>query len=84
MPIDVWAKGVNIADSTDLRTDYKKINCPLDFIIGKNDAAVVTDWKKMKDLNPRTKVHFIDDAQHIPMHTHPKKFAEVLATILKN
>jgi pimeloyl-[acyl-carrier protein] methyl ester esterase len=83
MNMDVWTKGIYIADETDLRTDYQKITCPLDFIIGTKDAAVVTDWNKMKALNTRMQVHFIDNAQHMPMHTHPKEFSDVLSKILE-
>ena len=81
---DVLKKGVQIIDAADLREEFKTIKCSIDFIVGTKDPAVLWDWEKVKPLNPRTKVHFIEDAQHMPMHTHTEKFEQILKNILKN
>jgi len=84
MSLEVWSKGVLISDQTDLREEYKTIKSPIDFIIGTSDQATALDWDKVKALNPKTKVHFIEGAKHAFIWTHPKEFVQVLNNILEH
>lgn len=76
-------KLTNIVDSTDLRKEFKAITCPIDLIVGEQDAAVpVEAFAQIQALNPRVKIHTISGAQHMPFATHEQEFNQILHKIL--
>jgi pimeloyl-[acyl-carrier protein] methyl ester esterase len=81
--LDILLAGVNIADVTDLREEFKSLSCPIDLILGGRDAAIPNDSPELiKQLNPRVNIHTIANAQHMPFWTHQKEFQAILKKIL--
>ncbi len=81
--IEVILKGVDICDQTDLRKEFKSLTCPIDLIMGGKDGAVpAACYDAIKKLNPRTVLHVIPDAHHLPLWTHPEEFNRILKNIL--
>ncbi len=82
---DILMKGIAIVDSTNLREEFRQIQCPIDFIMGENDACVpAAAFEKIKQLNPKTQIHVISAAKHMFQWTHPKEFTKILNAIVKN
>lgn len=82
IPRDIEIQGIKIIDKEDLRQEFAAIQCPIDMIIGTKDESVPVDWEKIKALNPRVKIHFIENAQHMPFWTYPEEFNAVLQEVL--
>lgn len=81
--MDYFFKGSKIIDTADLRKEFSTLRCPIDFINGDLDEAInKTDYNKLKMLNPKTKVHIIPGARHVPHYTHPAEFNKILKSIL--
>lgn len=81
--LNVFLKGLDICDITDLRTEFETLRCPVDLIFSSKDYVVPSAvHKKIKSLNPKVNIHTIDDAQHIPFWTHPNEFNKILKSIL--
>jgi len=77
------AKRIHLVDDTDLRDAFKHLHCPIDLILGDQDAAVPTAlYDKLKTLNPKANLHIIEGAQHMPFATHPVEFNKILNGIL--
>lgn len=83
IPLDIEIQGINIIDKADLRQEFANITCPIDMIIGTKDESVPVDWQKVKALNKNVKLHYIENAQHMPFWTHPNAFNAVLENILQ-
>lgn len=84
VPLDTVLKTTMICDATDLRQELSKITCPVDFIMGTEDAAVpVEAYPAIQALNPRhVRVHPIPGALHLPYLTHPAEFNALLDKLL--
>ncbi len=83
IPQHILFKGIELCDSTDLREDFRTIQCPIDFIMGEDDFKVlIASVLGIKKLNPKMRVHSIAGAKHIPFWTHPKEFNKILSDIL--
>ncbi len=82
IPQHILFKGIEIVDSTDLRKEFVHIKCPMDFIMGSADIkAPLESLKQAVALNPKMKIHTVDNAKHMPFWTHPKEFNQILETI---
>jgi pimeloyl-[acyl-carrier protein] methyl ester esterase len=78
-------KRIGICDATDLRELFKNLQCPVDFIMGEQDACVPKDaWSQLKNLNPITRIHPINGAKHMPFWTHPEEFTALMQLLLSN
>lgn len=80
---DILLTGVRICDATDLRQEFKLLQCPVDLILGLNDEAVpVATHQQIQTLRPNTNIHQINNAGHMPFWTHPDEFSKILNSIL--
>lgn len=62
----------------------KKNKIPILFLTGENDTWVPEEqYKKLKELIPRTKVNVIEGAAHCSMETHPKEFNSLLLDFIE-
>lgn len=82
IPIDIEFQGLGIIDNTDLREEFSQIQCRIDMIHGTKDESVPLDWGKVKALNSRLNLHFIEDAMHMAFWTHPDEFNAILCDVL--
>ena len=83
-PAEIVRNITQLCDSTDLRSALKTITCPIDFIIGDQDANVPKPaWEKIKTLNRNIRIHEIKNAEHAPFWTHPEEFNHILKKILQ-
>src|SRR6185437_5120658 len=74
---------LRLADSTDLRQEFKQLTCPIDIIIGEQDSTVPkAAFAQIKALNPRVNLHSISGAGHMLFATHPQEFNQILQKIL--
>ncbi len=83
--VAVLFKGINICDSTDLRSSFSQLTCPIDLLFGEADSAIPTNaHHHISQLNPQAKLHIIPGAKHMPFWTHPNLFACLLQEIMMN
>lgn len=81
--VDVLLKGIRICDKTDLRSEFKTIQCPIDLIFGTKDDVVPNDLhQRISMLNQKTELHTIDGAHHMPFWTHRDAFNKILDELL--
>ena len=81
--LDILYKGIDICDTTDLREEFKTLQCPIDLILGdKDDSVPKATHQHIKALNPNTKLHIIPGAHHFPFWTHQVEFNARLNSIL--
>jgi len=83
LDISVCTAGIKILDALDFRPQYSQISCPMDLILGENDAYVLPgSYPLMQTLNPNLNIHIISNAQHMLLSTHAEELYRVLDTIL--
>lgn len=85
-PVDIAVlnQGIRIIDEADLRKAYRQMQCPVDLVFGRQDAAIpLAVIEHIAALNPNIKTHVLADAQHMPFWTHPDEFFVLLDSILK-
>ncbi len=81
--LEILFKGVDICDLTDLKNEFKSIQCPVDLILSERDDSVpVAAIEKIKQLNQSVNIQVIPEAGHIPFWTHSKEFNKILNHIL--
>ena len=69
--------GLEILLTTDQRALLKEIACPIEFLVGGEDAVVPIDLaSRLQTLWPSISVTQIADAAHIPMLSHPRQCAD--------
>ncbi len=77
--IEAVKKITFICDTSDLRKEFQSIQCPIDLIIGEEDANVPPSaWPQIKTLNAKVQIHPIKDAEHAPFWTHPQAFWQIM------
>lgn len=81
--VNILFKGIDICDATDLREQFRTLQCPVDLILGgKDDAVPLSSHQKIQQLNPRVKIHTIPDAGHLPFWTHQAEFNVILNNVI--
>lgn len=82
--LDIVIQGCDICDKTDLRNEFKQINCTIDMIFGAKDSSVIfpDEVDNIKQLNKNVNVHIIPDAKHMMFLTHQHEFNNILKNIL--
>ncbi len=75
---------LKILQTTDLRLDWKKIQCPALHILGRLDAIVpMRLHEKLKQLVPHHEIHVMSKAAHLPFLTHQDEFLTIFYSFLK-
>ena len=83
--LEIFAKGVHIADTTDLRKEFRSIQCPIDLIFGEFDPCIpLQAVAAMQKLNPNIHTHVIPHAKHFLFWTHPQEVNHLLNTIFNS
>lgn len=83
--VEAISKRLQLVDQTDLRAQFKQLQCPIDLIFGERDSAVPAQLHPhIMALNPNARKHVIAGAQHMPFATHPEAFNQVLAEIFSD
>ena len=81
--LDIFIRGIDICDATDLRKEFASLTCPIDLILGEQDGMVPKEaFKKISHLNSHARLHIIHGAHHMPFWTHPDAFNRILQSIL--
>lgn len=82
--LDVIIQGCDICDKTDLREEFKQINCKIDMIFGAKDPSVIfpEEVNNIKKLNANVTTHIMHEAKHMMFLTHKHEFNNILKQIL--
>jgi pimeloyl-[acyl-carrier protein] methyl ester esterase len=71
--------GLNLLRQADLRSAWRRLSVPGLIVLGARDRLVPSSAGAcMQALNPRSELHVIDGAAHLPFLTHPAETASFI------
>jgi pimeloyl-[acyl-carrier protein] methyl ester esterase len=77
--------GLDILKGSDLRAVLAEVNCPLQFLMGSEDAVVpVALGAAMQALQPSAQLDVIEGASHLPFLSHPDEAVRLLDKFLRS
>ncbi|RLA20638.1 MAG: pimeloyl-[acyl-carrier protein] methyl ester esterase [Gammaproteobacteria bacterium] len=78
-------EGLVILKEADLRAILENITCPLQFLMGSEDAVVpVSLGAAMQALQPSAQLDVIEGASHLPFLSHPDETQQALHNFLRS
>lgn len=81
----VLKAGLEILKHSDLRTAIKQTKKPVLMILGEKDTLVpVAAGKAVQQWAPKTKIHEIEGAGHVPFLTHKQESVEIISNFIND
>lgn len=73
--------GLQILKNADLRPALSSLTCPVTAIQGDKDTLIpIQTGAALRSLNPRTVLHVLDNAGHVPFLSHSARLCEIIAS----
>jgi len=77
--IETLLSGLSILQHTDMRPALQAATCPMAIIMGAKDSLVpVMTGTAIQELKPKSQLHIIEDATHIPFLSHPNEVIKLV------
>ena len=75
--------GLAILESTDLRQQLARLQCPITVIQGDKDPLIpVATADAIQQLNPQITTHILPNAGHVPFISHNQQLLDIIGVVL--